>query len=92
MTDGSAEKTLPCVEKPEFRAFDTDGDGVLSISELRSAAPDNAQLQQIVEALESAGVAGIRYTGCRDESGSGAVADEDIALIIARAAVSGGRG
>lgn len=100
MTDGSPEKKMPCVEKPEFKAFDTDGDGVLSIGELRSAAANNEQLQSIVEAVEANGIAGLRYTGCGDESESDAgdpsgdaIFDENIARIIARAAVGGsGRG
>lgn len=88
---------LPCVEEPALRTLDADGDGVLSIHELRSSVPDNEQVQELVDALEAHGIAGIRYTGCGDTVDSAAevasegntTSHEDIALIIARAAVSG---
>ncbi len=96
MTSSGAAGDLPCIERPEFRVFDRDGDGVLSVSELRAAASHSARLEELAGVFETNGIAGIRYTGCGDTSGSGpntttgrrAISDEDIALIIARAAVS----
>jgi len=80
---------LPCVEQPGFKVFDTDGDGVLSIAELRAADPDNAQLQQVAGALEDAGVPGLRYTGCGGGASEGDDATgEALAQMIARAAVA----
>lgn len=78
---------LPCVEQPGFQVFDTDGDGVLSIAELKAAAPDNAQLQQVAGALEDAGVPGLRYTGCGNASGADDATGEALAQMIAKAAV-----
>ena len=78
---------IPCVEQPELEAFDKDGDGIVSFDELRAVLPDHERLQSVIQALEKTGVTGIRYTGCGDTSGSNG-ATEDLATLIARAAVS----
>jgi Ca2+-binding EF-hand superfamily protein len=96
VAEGLSKSKLPCIEQPAFRVFDHDGDGVLSLSELRAAAPSNARVQEIATALEANGLPGLRYTDCGEiadsgaESASGgdAISGEDIARIIARAAVS----
>lgn len=89
MAEGSSRQNVPCVERPELQAFDRDGDGVLSVAEIRAADPDNAQLQELAIQLEATGIPGLRYTGCADAGPEGEMAsDEDITLIIARAAVN----
>lgn len=88
MSTPESVTNLPCVEQPAFGAFDTDGDGVLSISELKAADPNNAQLQEVSSALEAAGIAGLRYQGCEDGANEGTTSGEDLAQIIARAAVA----
>lgn len=83
------------MEQPALKAFDKDGDGVLSLEDLRATLANHAQVQEIVDALEVQGIAGIRYTGCDDvaasdpEPGSNgkSMSDEDIVSLIARAAI-----
>ena len=66
MTDNAAGQSLPCVEQPLLAVFDSDQDGVLSVEEIRAAAPDNEQLQTIANQLQEQGVIGIRYSNCEE--------------------------
>jgi hypothetical protein len=70
LTSGVSAQATPCVEQPAFEFFDADEDGLLSVSELRAADPDNAELQQVADDLEAEGVPAIQYSGC-DESVAG---------------------
>jgi hypothetical protein len=58
------------VDQPALGFFDGNGDGVLSIAEIQSAAPGNTELQAVANDLEAAGISGIQYTGC-DGTGGG---------------------
>jgi hypothetical protein len=86
---GSTEgRKMPCVNEPRLKAFDKDGDGILSFEELRGQVPDNPRLEQVLLSLEGLGVSGIRYTGCEDAdpaTKSGPM--NDLATLVARAAV-----
>lgn len=63
-------QTTTCVDQPALGFFDGNGDGVLSIAEIQSAAPGNTELQAVASDLEAAGISGIQYTGC-DGTGGG---------------------
>lgn len=94
MTSPGEKGNIPCVEQPALEAYDKDGDGMLSIDELRLALPNDIQVQGIITALEETGVMGIRYGGCGEPEPDGAKvasngAGEDLARAIAQLAVAG---
>jgi hypothetical protein len=66
-----------CQDQPVLAAVDGNGDGVASVGEIRSVAPDNAELQAAADQLEARGVTGIRYTGCDDSGGDGGTGTGD---------------
>jgi len=71
LAGGAAAQSVACAEQPALGVFDGNGDGVLTVGEIRAAAPDNAQLQGIASQLEAKGISGIQYAGCNG-SGNGA--------------------
>ncbi len=68
-----AAAEVVCRESALLGGFDGDGNGVVSIGEIRTADPSNARLQEIAGELEAEGIEGIRYAGCTGtgDGGSG---------------------
>lgn len=62
-SDASAQ-SVKCAPSPALGVLDSNGDGTLSIGEIRSADPNNAELQGLASQLEAKGISGIQYVGC----------------------------
>jgi len=65
----AAAQSVQCVDQPALGVFDSNGDRVLTVGEIRAAAPDNAKLQGIASQLEARGLTGIQYAGCGASGG-----------------------
>jgi len=59
-----------CADQPGLAVVDANKDGVASVDEILAVAPDNTQVQEVIDQLEAQDITGIRYTGC-DESTPG---------------------
>lgn len=70
LESNAVAQSIKCSVAPALALFDGNGDGILTTDEIRSAAPDNAELQGQAGQLEAKGISGIQYVGC-DPSGSG---------------------
>jgi hypothetical protein len=81
-----------CQDQPVLAAVDGNGDGVASVGEIRSVAPDNAELQAAADQLDARGVTGIRYTGCDGGAGDGGAGGADDGGTGAGGADDGGAG
>jgi hypothetical protein len=66
----AAAQSIKCSVAPALAIFDGNGDGILTTDEIRSAAPDNAELQGQASQLEAKGISGVQYVGC-DPSSNG---------------------
>lgn len=69
LESNAAAQSIKCSVAPALALFDGNGDGILTTDEIRSAAPDNAELQGQASQLEAKGISGIQYVGC-DPSGT----------------------
>ncbi len=66
----ASAQTTECLDEPLLEFLDANEDGVLSIAEIRDAAPDDVELQELADRTESEGISGLQYSGCDpDESG-----------------------
>jgi len=67
-----------CVNQPALQLFDPNGDGLLTLAELKRVAglfPSNKDLQDAVQAIENDGLTGVRYDGeCGDTEEGGPAA------------------
>ncbi|HYH11293.1 MAG TPA: hypothetical protein VD789_02970, partial [Thermomicrobiales bacterium] len=70
MAPNASAQTV-CSEAPFLAAVDSNGDGIASIDEIRSVAPDNTELQGAADSLAGAGYSGIQYQGCGETGGDG---------------------
>ncbi len=66
----AAAQSIKCSVAPALGLFDGNGDGILTVGEIRAAAPDNAELQGVASQLEAKGISGVQYVGC-DGAGNG---------------------
>ena len=69
LTSGASAQAIRCAPAPALAAIDSNGDGILTVDEIRSADPNNADLQAQASRLEAAGISGIQYTGCDPAAG-----------------------
>lgn len=70
LESNAVAQSIKCSVAPALALFDGNGDGILTTDEIRSAAPDNAELQGQAGQLEAKGISGIQYVGC-DPSSNG---------------------
>jgi hypothetical protein len=67
----ASAQTTECVDEPLLEFFDADDDGVLSVAEIRTADPDNVELQELADRTESEGISGLQYSGCDPDEETG---------------------